>query len=99
MVNETLSEKRLVKVTWDAGLQISEGDEVEILRGIIYTESNIRASVMRNITTGREEKSSIEGILMTRNPTDIKPPIKGIVQEIKACMHVGDLYEGYHEKA
>jgi len=76
--------KRIIKITWDAGLQISKGDEVEILRGIIYNESNIRASLMRNITTGREEKSRIEGVLMIRSPTDIKPPIKGIVQGIKA---------------
>jgi len=77
-------EKRIVKVSWDKGLQISKGDEIEILRGIVHNENNIRASLLKNHTTGREERSMIEGVLMSRNPTDINPPIKGIVQEIKS---------------
>ena len=76
--------KRIVKVTWDGGLQISKGDEIEILRGIVNNESSIRASVIWNITTGREERSNIEGLSMPRNPTDIMPPIKGAVQRIGA---------------
>ena len=84
-MSETLpDEKRIVRVTWDSGLQISKGDEVEILRGIVYSEDNIRASVMKNITTGRKEGSSIEGVLMTRSPVDIVPPIKGVVQGLEA---------------
>ncbi len=76
--------KRIIKVTWDSDLQISTGDEVEILRGITYSEDNIRASVMRNITTGRKERSSIEGVIMTRSPVDIIPSIKGVVRGIEA---------------
>lgn len=76
--------KRIIRITWDSGLQVSKGDEVEILRGIVFNEDNIRASLMKNITSGREERSSIEGVLDTRMPTDIVPPIKGIVQEIEA---------------
>jgi len=80
-----LSDKKsIIKVTWDGDLQISKEDEVEILRGIVYSEDNIRASLMRNITTGRKERSSIEGVVMTRSPVDIMPPIKGIVQGIEA---------------
>jgi len=78
------NKKQVIKVTWDSGLQISKGDEVEILRGIVYGENNIRASVMKNLTTGREERSRIEGVLMTKMPTDLQPPIKGVVQSVRA---------------
>lgn len=76
--------KRIINVTWDANLQISKGDEVEITRGIIYSTSNIRASRMKNITTDREERSRIEGVMMTQMPANITPPIRGIVQGIRA---------------
>jgi len=79
--------KQIVKVTWDESLQISKGDEIEILRGIVYGESQIRASVMRNLTTGREERSSIEGVLMTQMPSDLHPPIRGVVQSVIASAH------------
>jgi hypothetical protein len=79
--------KQIVKVTWDSGLQVSKGDEIEILRGIVNGESQIRASVMRNLTTGREERSRIEGVSMTRMPSDLQPPIKGVVQSVIASAH------------
>ena len=80
-----LSDKnRIVKILYDANLQISKGDEVVIYRGIVHSENNIRASVMENINTGRKERSSIEGTLMSRNPIDIEPPIRGVVQRIDA---------------
>src|SRR4030067_461584 len=69
-------------VTWDGNLQISKGDEVKILRGIVSPNDSIRASVIENVTTGREETSGIEGILMTRMPFDINPPITGIIQKV-----------------
>jgi hypothetical protein len=85
MANETLSKnKRIVKVTWDSGLQISKGDEIEILRGIVHSESDIRATRLRNITRGRKEVSRMEGILTTVTPEDIEPPIRGIVEGIEA---------------
>jgi len=89
--------KRIIQVTWDANLQISKGDEIEITRGIGNRESgNIRASRMRNITTGRDERSHIEGVLMTTMPKDIIPPLRGIVQEIHASSSatVFELVEG-----
>jgi len=65
-------------------LQVSKGDEVRILRGIVHSESNIRASVMENITRGRIERSRIEGVIMARQPTNIIPPIKGVVERVDA---------------
>ena len=73
-----------MKIVWDANLQISKGDEVKILKGIIRNENSIRASVIENITKGRSEISSIEGVLMTREPTNIIPPIKGVVERVDA---------------
>jgi len=84
------NKKQVIKVTWDSGLQISKGDEVEILRGIVYGENNIRASTMKNLTTGREERSRIEGVLMTKMPTDLQPPIKGVVQSVRALANEGE---------
>jgi len=74
---------RVIKVSWDGQLQISEGDEVEILRGIV-NESRIRASVLMNHTRGRRERSDIEGVLMTRGPSDLKPPMRGVAKNIEA---------------
>lgn len=82
---EPLSDnKRIIKVTWDSGFQISKGDEVEILRGIVDQAGNIRATLMRNKTTGRKERSRLERITMTVRPTDIQPPIRGIVGDVEA---------------
>lgn len=77
--------KRIIHVTWDGNLQISKGDEIEITKGIGDSRTgNIRASIMKNITLGRDERSRIEGVLMSVMPTDISPPVRGIVQEIRA---------------
>jgi uncharacterized protein (TIGR02391 family) len=76
--------KKVIEVKWDNNLLVSKGDEIEITRGIVYSENNVRASHLRNLTNGREERSSIEGVLMTQEPTDIVPPIKGIVQKVQA---------------
>lgn len=79
-----MSNKKAVKVTWDANLQISRGDEVKILRGIVHSEDNITASVIENITRGRRDRSRIEGVIMASPPTDIEPPIRGIVESVDA---------------
>src|SRR4030042_5878300 len=93
-----MSEKRrIIHVTWDANLQISKGDEIEIRRGIGDSNSgSVRASVMKNITTGRDEKSRIEGVFDITMPKDINPPIKGIVREVHASPSatVFELVEG-----
>lgn len=93
-----MSEKRrIIQVTWDPNLQISKGDEIEITRGILANNmGSVRASRIKNITTGREERSEIEGIVATTMPTDINPHIKGIVQEIHSgpSATVFELVEG-----
>lgn len=88
--------KKVIQVTWNDNLLISKGDEIEITRGIVYSENNVRASHLRNLTNGREERSSIEGVLMTQMPTDIVPPIKGIVQKVQVSSNqtVFELVEG-----
>jgi hypothetical protein len=63
--------KKVIQVIWNDNLLVSKGDEIEITRGIVYSENNVRASHLRNLTNGREERSSIEGVLMTQMPTDI----------------------------
>lgn len=76
--------KGVIQVAWDGALQISKGDEIEIIKGIALGENYIRASVLKNITLGREERSRIEGVLMTKMPEDIRPPRKGVVQQVHA---------------
>jgi len=73
-----------MKIEWDGtNLFVFEGDEVEILRGIV-DEYYVRASVIRNITRGREFRSHIEGTLMTRMPQDLKPPLRGYVSKVRS---------------
>lgn len=79
-----LEKQHSIKVTWDGTLQISKGNEIELQRGIIVNKSEIRASVIKNITTGRTEISRIEGVLMVQGTQDIIPPIHGVVREIMA---------------
>ena len=82
---ELSRKERIIRVSWDANLQISKGDEIEITRGIVNSENDIRASQMKNITSGRNERREIEGgYFKTRKPKDIKPSIRGIVKEIHA---------------
>jgi len=79
-----MSDKKRIVVVWDANLQVSKGDEVKILRGIMRSESSIRASVLENVTRGRIERSSIENIMMTTQPRNITPPLKGVVEKVDA---------------
>jgi uncharacterized protein (TIGR02391 family) len=81
-----MSEKKgIIRVTWDGSLQISKGNEIKITKGIVdSTTGNIRASIMKNITLGRDERSQIAGLLMSVMPTNISPPVRGFVQEIHA---------------
>ncbi len=90
----------LMRVMWDGvNLQISEGEEVEILRGIkareIY-DYNIRATLVRNVTRGGEFTSRINGVVMSPNPSDFEPPIHGYVKNLKVS---GNVYFELEEKA
>ena len=82
-----------MRVWWDGpNLQISEGDKIEILRGI-KENSSIRASTIRNITRGSTYRSRIEGTIMTRMPADITPPIRGYVKNIEFGVNVSFILE------
>ena len=80
----TISQEHIIKVFWDGVLLISKGDEIEILRGKGRSENSVRASLLKNLTNGRTERSYIEGIFDTSMPVDLQPPIHGIVKEIVA---------------
>lgn len=76
--------QRIIKVTWYGPLQMSEGDEIEITRGIGGGDA-ICASKLKNITNGRTETNSdMEHTLDIAMPKDIKPSIHGIVKEVHA---------------
>lgn len=73
-----------MKVAWDGtDLRINAGDEIEILRGIISNGNELRATVVRNITTGVQFRSRIEGVMMSQGPTNLDPPIRGYVKSIQ----------------
>ncbi len=73
-----------MRVMWDGtDLRISAGDEVEILRGIPVDSNEVRATVLRNLTTGVRFRSRIEGVTMSRGPSDLNPSIRGYVRSIE----------------
>jgi len=77
-----------MEIWWDGtGLLVFEGDEIEILRGIVENHS-VRASVIRNITKGREFRSYIEHGIMTKMPQDITPPLRGYVSNVRSDVNI-----------
>jgi hypothetical protein len=66
-------------------LTISNGNEIEIRRGIRFNANEVRATMIRNITTGVDSRnfSVIEGTIMPQPPTDFNPPIRGHVRAIE----------------
>ena len=75
-----------MRVIWDGtNLLISEGNEIEILRGIRFNANEVRATMIRNITTGVDSRnfSVIEGTVMFQRPTDFNPPVRGHVRSIE----------------
>jgi len=70
-----------MKVMWDGtDLQISEGDEIKILRGIKYDggyDYDIRATTIQNKTRGVTYRSRIEGVTMSKMPIEIQPLLEG----------------------
>ncbi len=75
--------ERLIRIIWDADLHISEGDEIEILHGLIDTinADNVYAFELRNITKGRNEIREIspKNIFAENPPEQFKPSIRGMV--------------------
>lgn len=80
-------EKPRKRVMWDGkSLNVTTGDEIEILRGILMREIydfDIRASTIRNLTKGITSRSEIEGVTMSRSPKDFDSPIRGYVENIE----------------
>jgi uncharacterized protein (TIGR02391 family) len=77
-----------MKVMWDGtDLRISVGDEIEIVRGIQSSGMELRATLVRNITTGVDYRSRIEGATMSRGPTDLNPPIRGYVKSVQVTQN------------
>ncbi len=79
--------KSRIRVTWDGrSLNVTVGDEIEILRGIIMRDiypDDIRATMIKNLTSGAKFRSRIEGVMMSESPKDIDPPIRGYVQNLE----------------
>lgn len=88
-----------MKVTWsDGNLQVSAGDEIEILRGLGERDSaQVSATKIHNKTRGTIFTSSIEGVLMTRMPHDFAPPIHGYAKNIE--IHRNTIILELEEKA
>ena len=73
---------------WDGtDLRINSGDEIEILRGIRSNATEVRATVVRNITTGVQFRSRIEGVMMIEGPRDFDPPLRGYVKSIQVTQN------------
>jgi hypothetical protein len=74
-----------MRVTWSNGsLQVSAGDEIEILRGLGERKSaQVSATKIHNKTRGTVFTSSVEGVLMTQMPHDFIPPIHGYARNVE----------------
>jgi len=74
-----------MKVTWsDGNLQVSAGDEIEILRGLGERDSaQVSATKIHNKTRETIITSSIEGVMMTRMPHDFTPSIRGYAKNVE----------------
>jgi len=82
-LNEVDSRKR---VMWDGQLNVTKGDKIEILRGIIMRDiydSDIRATTIRNLTRDIKLRSRIEGTMMSESPIDFDPPMRGYAENIE----------------
>jgi hypothetical protein len=73
-----------VKIFWDGpGLEVSEGDEVEILSGI-RGEDHVRATVIRNRTRGAVFNTQADRSSMVDVVQDISPPLRGYARNVLA---------------
>jgi len=85
-----------VKVFWDGpGLEVSEGDDVEITRGI-KGEGHVRASVLRDRTSGATFKRQAGGASMAGTAEDLEPPICGYARNV--LDHAGGTFFALEEK-
>ena len=85
-----------MKVFWDGpGLEVSEGDEVEIVSGV-RGEGHVRASVLRNRTSRATFKRKAEGASVTGVSDDLEPPICGYARNV--LVHDGGTFFALEEK-
>ena len=85
-----------MKVFWDGpGLEVSEGDEVEISRGT-KGEGHVRAHVLLNRTSGATFKRQAGGASMAGTTEDLKPPICGYARNV--LDHAGGTFFALEEK-
>jgi hypothetical protein len=71
-----------MKVFWDGpGLEVSEGDEVEIISGI-RGEDHVRASVIRNRTRGTMFNIQTDLSIFGGTVQSISPPLRGFARSI-----------------
>jgi hypothetical protein len=85
-----------VKVFWDGpDLEVSEGDEVEIISGM-KGEGHVRASVLRNRTSGATFKQQAEGASVAGVSENPEPPICGYARNV--LVHTGGTFFTLEEK-
>jgi hypothetical protein len=71
-----------MKVFWDElGLEVSEGDEVEIISGI-RGEDHVRASVIRNRTRGTMFNIQTDLSVFGGTVQSINPPLRGFARSV-----------------
>jgi len=71
-----------VRIFWDGpGLEVSEGDEVEIIAGI-RGEDHVRASVIRNKTRGTMFNTQTDISFMGGTVQSISPPLRGFARTV-----------------
>jgi hypothetical protein len=85
-----------VKVFWDGpGLEVSEGDDVEITRGI-KGEGHVRASVLRDRTSGATFRRPADEVSAPSLSEDLNPPICGYARNV--LTHTGGTFFTLEEK-
>ena len=85
-----------MKVFWDGpGLEVSEGDDVEITRGI-RGEGHVRASVLRDRTSGATFRRPAAEASALGIPEDLNPPICGYARNV--LTHTGGTFFTLEEK-
>ena len=81
------NEKLYRRIMWDGtNLDLNDGDEIEIRRGIIAKKGynyDIRATLILNLSIVKRFRSSVEGARVPSPPRDFDPPISGYVENIE----------------
>lgn len=70
----------LIDVWFDGDLNIKMGDRLIIHRGILESETVVRATRIENQTTGLKKRSMVDGVMMTQGAENLNPPITGRIK-------------------